>query len=89
MELLEIELKIKEIVVELLELDIDPEEIDSDELLIEGGINIDSLALIQIIDNIEEIFNIECDEEEIGGEIFTSIKTLALFVENKLNMANC
>jgi acyl carrier protein len=75
---------IKNILIQILNLEIEPEDIDNDTLLLDGEIYIDSLAIIQIINMIEETFDIVCNEEEINSELLSSVTTLTDFVCQKI-----
>ena len=46
---LSVERRIKMIIVETLDLEVDPDEIGSDDLLFGGGIGLNSMATIEII----------------------------------------
>ncbi|MFW9873547.1 MAG: phosphopantetheine-binding protein [Candidatus Thorarchaeota archaeon] len=81
----EIAEKIKEIIIDVLEADIPFDEIDNEEMLLDGQLGIDSLAVIQIIDQIEDSFEISISEEEISSDILSSIDTLTFFISEKIN----
>ena len=76
--------RIKEVIVEALDLQVYPEEISDDESLFGGGMGLDSTATLEIIFAVEEAFDIEVDDEELRIELFDSVSTLTQYVEQKL-----
>ncbi|MBD3289252.1 acyl carrier protein [candidate division KSB1 bacterium] len=75
---------IKKLIVERLNLQVDPDEINDNEELFGGAMGLDSLATLEIIAALENRFDLEVSDEELTTELFTSIKTLAEYVQNKL-----
>ena len=51
--------------------------------LIEGGLNLDSVNLLELLVRIEETFGITVEDEDIRAELFTTIESLADFVRQK------
>ena len=45
---------------------------------------LDSMAVVNVITALEERFGITVDDDEIGGETFASVGSLASFVSGKL-----
>ena len=80
--------RIKEVIVEALNLQVHPEEISDDESLFGGGMGLDSTATLEIIFAVEEAFDIEVDDEELRIELFDSVRTLTQYVEQKLAAAD-
>ena len=76
--------RVKEIIVKVLNLDIQPAEIADDELLLGGGLEVDSLAVLQIVDELEVVFSVTARDEEVTADLFRSVATLTDFVERKL-----
>lgn len=74
--------RVKRVLVESVELDLDPEEIASDASL-QDEIGLDSAALLDLVAGLEEVFGIEIATEEITQERFESIDSLARFVAGK------
>ena len=44
----------------------------------------DSMAVVGVLTALEEFYGFEVDDDEIDGEIFETIESLAAFVEKKL-----
>jgi acyl carrier protein len=72
--------QIKSILVEVLALEIEPAQLGDDALLFDGQLALDSVATIEILARIEDAFDIELDDEEVGLHLFQSVDTLAAAV---------
>ncbi len=75
--------QIKRLIVDALGLDVDPVEIPDDEALF-GGMDLDSMATLEIVAAIEEAFGITVEDDELTVELFGSIETLAEYVAGKV-----
>lgn len=75
--------QIKCLIVAALGLDIDPVEIPDDEVLFGGGMDLDSMATLEIVAAIEEEFSITVEDDELTVELFDSVETLAEYVATK------
>ncbi|GKX68380.1 acyl carrier protein [Inconstantimicrobium mannanitabidum] len=62
-----------------------PNYIFSDELNLIDDLNLDSLALISIVTEIEETFNIVFDAEDLDWSMFTNINNIEQLIVNKTN----
>ena len=81
---LSIETRIKRLIVEVLDLEIDPDLIDDDEALFGGGMGMDSQATLEIVVGIEDEFGIEVSDEDLRVDMFDSVRVLAQYVKDKL-----
>ena len=52
--------------------------------LMEDGIGLDSVSILEIITGIEEEFELTVEDEEISDELFESISSLIDYVRRKL-----
>lgn len=77
-----VEHRIKIIIVETLDLEVDPDEIGSEDLLFGGGIGLNSMATIEIIVGIEKAFEIQVPDEDLRVELFDSVQTMADYVRS-------
>jgi acyl carrier protein len=81
--------RIKKTIVQCLELDIAPADIADDTQLFApisaGGMELDSLAAIEIVVGIGHEFSLQLDE--VPRETFRSVSTLAAFVSRSLELA--
>lgn len=83
--LLEIEAKIKEILI--AELEVDPDVLktcDSRTPLLGRGVGLDSIETLTLITGIEKEYRIHVDDEELTVELFRDIRTLAEFISGKM-----
>jgi acyl carrier protein len=76
------ESKIKEMIVERLFLDVAPEDMGDEDLLMEKY-DIDSVRLFEIVIGIEEVFGIVIDEADFDVEVFKNVKSIAEYVRTK------
>lgn len=79
----EVEMKIRRIIKQSLNLDLCPSKIDLDADL--DGYGINSISIIKIITEIEKNFNIEFDIEELDFKKYQNIRSIILHLEEKLN----
>lgn len=69
---------IKDELVERLELEVEPEDIDDDTFLFGGGLQLDSIDSMEIIIGMQARFDVMIEEDDI--EPLRTINTLADFV---------
>ena len=80
-----IKLKIKDILVNDLDANINANEITNEISLYDDGLGLDSISIINLIVLIEKKFEISFDESEISAKLFGSINNLAEAIAPKLN----
>jgi acyl carrier protein len=71
---------VKQFIVDEFAPDIDPDQLDPDHDLLEGGI-IDSLALLTIVAWIEDRFGAPLDAGEIGEDDLRSVRAVCALVD--------
>lgn len=76
---------IKGIIIERVELDLSVEEIGDNDYLLTGGLNLESIMILEIIISLEDIYNITFEEEEMTPEQFSSVVCIANSVREKLD----
>ena len=76
-----IEATLKELIVERLFLDIEPEEIETEEDLAEYGV--DSFLLLELIVAMEEMFEVQFEQSDITSETLRSVSTLVALIQSK------
>jgi acyl carrier protein len=74
--------QIKEMIVERLFLDADPDEMADDENLMENY-EIDSVNLFEIVVGLEEQFCISFEDEDFSVDLFATVNNLAEYVDQK------
>jgi acyl carrier protein len=68
--------QLRVIIAQLFRLDIDPDNIANDQLLIGGNLELDSLDRVELAICIEEAFGIALPRGERGKKVFRSIASL-------------
>ncbi len=80
----ELKPQLKEMIVEKLFLQVDPQSIgDEQSLMDEYGV--DSVMLFEIVVGLEEKFNVTLEDDEFDIETFKNVQSIAEFVAKKLN----
>ena len=79
----EIESRIKEMVVDRLFLKVKPEDLSSDASLIDDY-GVDSVALLELVVGLEEVFGIVVEDGDFDLANFSTVKALAEFVAKRL-----
>ena len=81
-----LEKNVKNLIIEGLELDIDPEEINKDTPLfdVEYGLGLDSLEALEIVTILSNEYGVNFDGVE--REVFTSVATLSKYIEEQLKV---
>jgi acyl carrier protein len=80
-----IKLKIKEIILNELDANINSSDITDDISLYDDGLGLDSISIINLIVLVEKKFGISFEENEISSTLFGSIHNLAETIYSKLN----
>jgi acyl carrier protein len=78
-----VENEIKHIIIDVLNLDVTPEELASNTPLLDGGLELNSLLGLNIILRVEEHFDFEIEVGDLERDVFTDIKHFADFVRRK------
>ncbi len=75
---------IKRLVVEVLALEITPDELPDDEILWGDAGLLDSISGLRLISALEHTFKLEIGDDELTLELFASVDSIAAFIKNKL-----
>lgn len=59
------------------ELNIEPSKVKADTALFEGGLDLDSFAVVELIGMIEAEFSMQFSDDDFHPENFTDVRTLA------------
>lgn len=73
--------QLKRIIAEKLDLNLRLEQIDADVALLEDGLKLDSLAVVELITLVEEDFGFQFGEEDLNMNSFANLRTLASVIE--------
>ena len=77
------ELKIK--MITLLNLqDLTSESFDADAQLVGGELGIDSIDVLEMVVMVEKDYGIVINNQEVGQQVFSSLRSLATYIENNL-----
>ncbi len=82
-----LEQRVRAVVVQALELELDPAGLPADEPLFGDATGADSIAALEIVFGLEREFDIQVTDEELGVELFDSVRALTRYVEGKLRAA--
>lgn len=77
--------RLKEIIVNELDVNLKREDINENVSLFEEGIGLDSVTIMEFISLIEANFSIQFSDEELDFKQFKDLSTLADFVASKVN----
>lgn len=73
------ELQVK--IVEVLNLiDVQPEDIGTDDQLVGGKLGIDSIDVLEMVIMIEKDYGVKIDNRELGVKVFATLGTLADYI---------
>lgn len=72
--------QLKHLIAEKLDVNIKVEDIDADAPLLEDGLKLDSLAIVELITLIEDHFGIQFGEDDLNMDAFGSLRTLASLI---------
>ncbi|HPY89347.1 MAG TPA: acyl carrier protein [Lentisphaeria bacterium] len=73
--------QLKELIVERLFLDINPEDIEDEVELSEYGV--DSFLLLELIVAMEEMFEVKFEPSDITAEVLKSVQSLVELIRSK------
>lgn len=80
--------RLKRLIVATLRLEgLDPESIGDDQLLFGEGLGLDSIDALELVVAIEREFSIAIPEGKVDHEVFHSVRTLALWLDERLAQA--
>jgi len=82
----DIEIIVKETLVNILKLDLHAEELSANTLIIEE-LNLNSSSFIEVQVALEDAFMIEIDDENLDISNFHSISSLVDMIDDSLNLA--
>jgi len=80
----EITERLKQIIADDLDIDVRLESIRDDMGLMEDGIGLDSVALMEFISIVEDEFGFAFSDDELGMAPFESLRVLSEFVAAKI-----
>jgi acyl carrier protein len=75
---------VRDVLVRVLELEDRADEIDADTPLLGELPELDSLAVVELAQALEDRFDIQIDDEAFTGEVFATVGSLAAFVADEV-----
>lgn len=79
--------RLRHIVAEQLDANLTLAEIDPDMPVLEGGLGLDSIMVVELINLIEENFGVQFAEGDLNTENFVNLRTVAAFIASRLTEA--
>jgi acyl carrier protein len=82
----DLKVRVKELIVRQLKLEIDPATIKDDAPLFgesADGLGLDSIDALELVLGIEKEFGIKVQDEEVGVKAFASVNSLCDFIGSK------
>ena len=76
-------LRLKNLIITRLKLEIEPGEIEHDQPLFGEGLGLDSIDALEMVLGLEQEFGVKIEDEEVGVKAFASIDALVTFVREK------
>lgn len=77
--------QLKDIIANQMDVNIQKSEIESDMSLMEDGLGLDSVAIMEFISLVEAQFNFKFDEDELNMDGFRDLQTVTELVASKIN----
>lgn len=71
---------LKALLLPRLEVEADPDSIDGDTPLFEGGLGLDSFAIVDMIMVIEDRFGVTLSDEDLTVENFDSLQAISALI---------
>jgi acyl carrier protein len=72
-------------IVETLDLrDVDPDELTAESSFFDGGLNLDSIDILELAVMVEEEYGVSINNRELGEKVFITIGTLAQYIDQTL-----
>ncbi len=86
MEIDDIRLRLKKIICQRLNLDMDWQNLPDDYRVIDSGLGLDSIESLELIMGIEQDFGISISSHEIDGGVLSSLPNLVRFVSDLISL---
>lgn len=69
--------QLKDLIADKLDINVSREKIDPETPLLEDGLKLDSLAIVELITLSEEKFGIQFGEDDLNMDAFANLRSLA------------
>lgn len=78
--------RLKKILAEDLNLSVDIDQIADDAALTDGGLNLDSIVIVELIALIETRFNFQFEDADLRTSTFANLKALAAVIAKRITV---
>lgn len=75
--------RVIDVIVRTLGLDRSDTRLSADTALLDHLPELDSMAIVQLLVELEDAFGFEIDEDELSSDVFATVDSLARFVERR------
>lgn len=72
--------ELETLLVEDLQLRLEPGEFDESLELMDGGLSLDSVVIVELITHLEKRFQFQFDDQNLGTDVFQNVGNLADFL---------
>jgi acyl carrier protein len=79
--------QLRHMIAEKLNLNLTIDQVNPDAQLLEGGLKLDSLALVELITLVEDHFGIQFGESDFNIEVFGNLRSLAALIRSRCELA--
>lgn len=81
--------ELKRKLITLLNLqDLSPENFDADARLVGGDLGIDSIDVLEMVVMVEKDYGVLINNQEVGQQVFASLRTLAAYIQEHSSVQN-
>lgn len=75
--------QLQQLIAQELDVNIQMSDIDPDTSLLEDGLGLDSIAIVELVTLVEENFQVHFDEEDLNMDAFASVRALSQWIDRK------
>ena len=68
--------------------DLSPENFDADARLVGGDLGIDSIDVLEMVVMVEKDYGVLINNQEVGQQVFASLRTLAAYIQEHSSVQN-
>ncbi|MEM9385249.1 MAG: phosphopantetheine-binding protein [Pseudomonadota bacterium] len=79
--------RLRTLIAEELDVPLSAEQIEADTPLFNGGLNLDSFAVVELVTLLEDHFDFEFIEDDLKPDSFVDVRTLAGVIERSLEQS--
>ncbi|MBW2603514.1 MAG: acyl carrier protein [Deltaproteobacteria bacterium] len=76
--------RVKNLIIDILNFDIEPDDIANEQSLLSGSLGLDSVLTLELTFRLEDEFGIEVPDEELAVELFDNVASLTEYIREKM-----